>query len=354
MGKKKTLTVFVTGANGFIGRHLVRRALEKTDWYVIANDLRDDALKACRGNPRFEFHKGSIFNLALMKRLVARADVVVPLAGIATPKTYILDPIKVFEVDFEANLAIVRLCVDAKKRVIWPSTSEVYGMSSDREFHPEESNLVMGPINKMRWIYAASKQLMDRVVAAYGRDYGLEYTMFRPFNWIGPGQDDIHDTKGNARLITQFMGNVLRGENLNLVDGGKNRRSFTYIDDCIDALMKIIENKNNVAAGKIYNIGNPKNNHSIKDVAGIVLGLAPSYVPFAKGAAHSKIVNTPSAKHYGEGYQDMINRTPYIKNTMRDLSWNPKITLREAIKRTMEYYAQELSGAKRPASKARR
>lgn len=340
---KKRKTVLVFGANGFIGQHLVRSILDTKDWYVIANDLKGTMLREHRNNLRFEFHKGTIFDTRLVKKLVARADVVVPLAGIATPKTYILNPLRVFEVDFEANLAIVRMCVDAKKRVIWPSTSEVYGMSTDREFHPEKSNLVMGPINKMRWIYAAGKQLVDRVIWAYGRDKGLQFTIFRPFNWIGYGQDNIHDTEGNSRLITQFLGNILRGENLELVDGGTNKRSFSYISDCIDALIKIIENKNEIASGKIYNIGNPKNNYSIRDVAEMALALAPSYPFFRDRVKDVKIVNIPSGKHYGEGYQDMINRTPYIRSTKRDLNWNPKVNLREALKQTFAAYVDELN-----------
>lgn len=344
MKKRKTILIF--GANGFIGQHLVRAILNEKNWRILASDIRDDKLREYRDNPRFEFHKGTILNKKLIQKLVSRADIVVPLAGIATPKTYILDPLRVFEIDFEANLAIVRMCVKAKKRVIWPSTSEVYGMSTDREFHPELSNLVTGPISKMRWIYSTSKQMMDRVVFAYGRDRDLDFTLFRPFNWIGYGQDDIHDTKGNARLITQFLGNILRGEDLKLVDGGTNRRSFTYIDDAIDALVKIIENKNGIATGKIYNIGSPKNNHSIRDVAEIALSLAPSYPYFCDKVKNVHIVEITAKKHYGEGYQDMINRTPYIRNTEHDLNWKPKTTLRQALKGTFAAYVEDLSRGK--------
>lgn len=338
---KKQKKVLIFGANGFIGQHLVRGILSTKDWHVIANDLKNTQLRDLRDNPRFKFHTGNVFNTKLMKKLVAMADIVVPLAGIATPKTYINDPLKVFELDFEANLAIVRMCVDTKKRVIWPSTSEVYGMSTDDEFHPEKSNLVTGPINKMRWIYSTSKQMMDRVVFAYGRDRGLDFTLFRPFNWIGYGQDNIHDTKGNARLITQFLGNILRGENLKLVDGGTNRRSFTYIDDAIDALIKIIENKKGITTGKIYNIGAPKNNHSIRDVAEMALSLAPSYPHFRERVRRVRIIGVTAKKHYGEGYQDMINRTPYIRNTERDLNWKPKTTLRQALKGTFVAYVAD-------------
>lgn len=344
MKKRKTILVF--GANGFIGQHLVRRILNDTNWYVLASDLKQDRFREHVGNPRLELHDGNIRNRKLVRRLVSRADVVLPLAGIATPKIYITNPLLVHEIDFEANLEIVRDCLEMKKRVIWASTSEVYGMSTDKEFHPLESNLVMGPIHKMRWIYAAGKSLVDRIIFAYGRDRGLEYTIFRPFNWIGYGQDDIHDTSGNPRVITQFLGNILRGEPLQLVDGGSNRRSFTYIDDCIDALIKIIENKKNIASKKIYNIGNPKNNHSIQDIAETLLALAPSYPHFRDHIKDVKIVNITSGKHYGEGYQDMINRTPHIRNTRKELNWNPKVNLRGSLKRIFEAYEEELGAEK--------
>jgi nucleoside-diphosphate-sugar epimerase len=339
-------TVLVFGANGFIGHHLVRRILKDTTWRVIANDIHDARVVEFTGHPRFEFHKGNIKNRALVGRLVRRADVVLPLAGIATPQTYIDEPIRVFELDFEDNLAIVRLCVQHRKRVIWPSTSEVYGMNTDKTFHPEKSHLVLGPINKGRWIYAAGKQLIDRIIWSYGRDNGLDYTIFRPFNWIGYGQDDIHEQSTNARVLTKFLGHILRGENLTLVDGGTNRRSFTHIDDAIDALVKIVENRNGVASGRIYNIGNPKNNRSIRELAELALELAPRYPYFRDRAAAVRIVNVSSGRHYGEGYQDMVNRTPYIENTRRDLGWNPKVTLRQALQRTYEAYVDDLTRAR--------
>ena len=119
-----------------------------------------------------------------------KCDVVLPLVAIATPASYTREPLRVFELDFEANLDIVRKCVRYGKRVLFPSTSEVYGMSSDASFDEENSNLVLGPIHKQRWIYSCSKQLLDRVIYAYGQQQGLHFTLFRPFNWIGPKLDD--------------------------------------------------------------------------------------------------------------------------------------------------------------------
>ena len=103
---------------------------------------------------------------------------------------------------------------------------------------------MLGPINKPRWIYSCAKQLMDRVIHAYGMQEGLDYTLFRPFNWIGAGLDSINTAKeGSSRVITQFLGHIVRGEPIKLVDGGTQKRAFTYIDDGIAALLKIIENR---------------------------------------------------------------------------------------------------------------
>src|SRR5581483_7921485 len=207
-----------------------------------------------------------------------KCDTVLPLVAIATPATYLKQPLRVFELDFKANLRSVRSCVKHGKRPVVPSSSRVYGMCRDGQFDAETSELVLGPINKPRWIYACAKQLMDRVIHAYGLEQGLDYTLFRPFNWIGAGLDSINTAKeGSSRVITQFFGHIVRGEPIKLVDGGTQKRAFTYVDDGIDALLKIIENRDGVASSKIYNIGNPKNNFTVKELAEMMLELAASY-----------------------------------------------------------------------------
>jgi nucleoside-diphosphate-sugar epimerase len=229
------------------------------------------------------------------------------------------------------------MCVKHKKRLIFPSTSEVYGMCPDEEFDPDNSNLVVGPINKPRWIYSVSKQLMDRIIHAYGMKGELDYTLFRPFNWIGAGLDSLTASNpGGARVITQFLGHIIRGEPIQLVDGGAARRSFTDVDDAIRALMTIIDNPNNIASGKIYNIGNPSNNHSIRELAETLLKLSSSYEEYQAGAARTKIVETSSGDYYGKGYQDVPNRTPKISNTVAELKWQPSVTLAGALKKILE------------------
>lgn len=340
--------ILILGVNGFIGHHLSKRILETTDWEVYGMDMNTERVTAFMDHPRFHFFEGDItINKEWIEYHIKKCDVVLPLVAIATPSTYVKDPLRVFELDFEANLPFIRACVKYKKRVIFPSTSEVYGMCGDAEFDPHNSNLVLGPIEKQRWIYSCSKQLMDRVIYAYGSRGELDFTLFRPFNWIGAGLDSIHTAKeGSSRVITQFFGHIVRGEPIKLVDGGHQKRAFTYVDDGIAALMKIIANEKNVATGQIYNIGNPKNNFSVRDLAGMMLDLAKTYPEYKKAAAKVKLIETTSGDYYGKGYQDVQNRVPNIKNTMKDLDWKPKVNMKDALKGIFDFYRQELEEAK--------
>jgi len=339
--------VLILGVNGFIGHHLTKRILETTDWDVFGMDMFADRVGEFSNNPRFHFFEGDItINQEWIEYHVKKCDVVLPLVAIATPATYVQSPLSVFQLDFEANLPIIKWCVKYKKHVVFPSTSEVYGMCKDSVFDPENSEMVYGPINKPRWIYACSKQLLDRVIAAYGQQEGLKYTLFRPFNWIGGGLDSIHTTKeGSSRVITQFFGHIVRGETIKLVDGGQQKRTFTYIDDGIRALMKIIENKNDVASGQIYNIGNPKNNYSVRELAAMMLELAKKYPEYADGLAKVNVVETTSGEYYGKGYQDVQNRVPKIENTQRDLDWTPGVNMTDALKGIFDYYRSQVSDA---------
>jgi nucleoside-diphosphate-sugar epimerase len=341
--------ILILGVNGFIGHHLSQRILATTDWSVFGMDMNSERVADLLDNPRFHFFEGDItINKEWIEYHVKKCDVILPLVAIATPATYVKEPLRVFELDFEANLPIIRQAVKYKKRVVFPSTSEVYGMSQDAEFDPENSNLVLGPINKPRWIYSCAKQMMDRVIHAYGQQEGLQYTLFRPFNWIGPGLDSIHTPKeGSSRVITQFLGHIVRGEPIKLVDGGAQKRSFTYVTDGIDALMKIIDNKDDVAKAKIYNIGNPKNNYSIRELATMMLDLAKNYPEYAETAAKVKILETTSGEYYGKGYQDTQHRVPKITNTMADLGWEPKVKFEDALRGIFEAYRSHVPDAKR-------
>jgi nucleoside-diphosphate-sugar epimerase len=220
-------------------------------------------------------------------------------------------------------------------------------MCRDDAFDPERSELVLGPINKPRWIYACAKQLMDRVIWGYGMDGQLDFTLFRPFNWIGAGLDSIHTPKeGSSRVITQFFGHIVRGEDIKLVDGGSQKRTFTHVEDGINALMRIVANPAGVASGRIYNIGNPENNVSVKDLARMMVDLALTYPEYSETAERVQLVEIRSEEYYGAGYQDVQNRVPRIDNTCRDLDWRPTIPMDEALKRIFDSYRTHVADAR--------
>ena len=340
--------ILILGVNGFIGHHLSQRIIAATDWEIYGMDMQTDRITDLLPEKRFHFFEGDItINREWIEYHIKKCDTVLPLVAIATPATYVREPLRVFELDFEANLPIVRACVRYKKRVVFPSTSEVYGMCRDDEFDSDASELVLGPIGKPRWIYACAKQLMDRVIHAYGMQEGLDYTLFRPFNWIGAGLDSINTAKeGSSRVITQFLGHIVRGEPIKLVDGGTQKRTFTYIDDGIAALMKIIANDGGVAGGKIYNIGNPRNNYSVRELARMMLDLALTYPEYRESAAKVKLVETTADAYYGNGYQDVQNRVPKIDNTCADLDWQPIVTMDESLRHIFDAYRGQVAEAR--------
>jgi len=337
------MKVLVLGINGFIGHHLTRAILERTDWEVFGMDLSAERLDFVRNNPRFHFVEGDIgISREWIEYHIKKCDVALPLVAIATPKLYVEDPLRVFELDFEENLRVVRQCVQYGKRIIFPSTSEVYGMCSDPEFREDESPLVYGPIRKERWIYACAKQLLDRVIWAYGYHKNLRFTLFRPFNWIGPRLDSIEAAKeGSSRVVTQFIADLYFQRPIALVDGGSQRRCFTYVDDGIDGLLRIIEDRDNVCQGQIFNLGNPANDCSVKDLAQILKELFMKHPDHKNDPVFSEIREVPSDQYYGKGYQDITTRKPSIERAKKLLGWEPRVELREALKRTIEAFLAE-------------
>lgn len=338
------MKILILGVNGFIGNSFAARALNETDWEIYGMDIRDDKLDACHGHDRFHFVEGDIaINKEWIEYHVKKCDVVMPLVAIATPATYVREPLKVFELDFEENLRIARLCVKYGKRLVFPSTSEVYGMCPDKAFNEDESPLVLGPICKQRWIYSASKQLLDRVIWGYGFQQGLKFTLFRPFNWIGPKLDELTadpEKEGSSRVVTQFISSLLLAEPIRLVDGGMQRRCFTYIDDGIACLMKIIENKEDALNGEIFNIGNPNNEATIKELAAKLKDMFAGHPSTKHYKRHSEIIEVFSKDFYGEGYQDIDRRVPSIEKAKKLIGWEPKVDLDTALRKTLEYYLQ--------------
>lgn len=336
--------VLILGVNGFIGNHLSERLLESGRYEVHGMDLFSNTVERLMGHPDFHFEEGDI---SIMREWieyhVRKCDIILPLVAIATPIEYVRNPLRVFELDFEENLRVVRYCVKYGKRLIFPSTSEVYGMCTDPEFDEQSSNFVLGPIHKQRWIYSCSKQMLDRVIWAYGADRGLQFTLFRPFNWIGPRLDSLESARiGSSRVITQFILNLVEGTPIRLVDGGSQKRCFTDVKDGIECLFRIIENKDGCCNGRILNIGNPDNEFSMKALADILLEKFAAHPLRHHFPPQSGISDIEALAFYGAGYQDVEHRRPSIRQAQSLLGWKPKVPFGQSIEETLDYFLKDV------------
>lgn len=335
--------VLILGVNGFIGSALSERLLESERYEVFGMDLWSNNVAGLLDRPRFHFCEGDIsIHREWLEFHINKADVVVPLVAIATPIEYTRNPLRVFELDFEENLRIVRYCVRRKKRIVFPSTSEVYGMCDEENFDEDRSKLVLGPINKQRWIYSCCKQLLDRVIWAYGVKEGLKFTLFRPFNWIGPRLDSLDAARiGSSRAITQLILNLTEGSPIQLIDGGAQKRCFTDVGEGIECLFRIIENKDGVCDGQILNIGNPTNEASIRELAEMLVEKFDKHPLRSRFPAFAGYRELESGAYYGQGYQDVQHRRPSIRKAQKLVGWTPKVPLEQSVEKTLDFFLRE-------------
>jgi UDP-4-amino-4-deoxy-L-arabinose formyltransferase/UDP-glucuronic acid dehydrogenase (UDP-4-keto-hexauronic acid decarboxylating) len=215
-------------------------------------------------------------------------------------------------------------------------------MCNESEFDEDNSNLTLGPIRMQRWIYACIKQLLDRVIWAYGQQEGLRFTLFRPFNWIGPKLDSLNSARiGSSRAITQLILNLVQGAPIQLIDGGQQKRCFIDVSEGVECLFRIIENRNGNCNGQIINVGNPDNEASIRELAELLVKkfeqhpLRHRFPPFAG------FIELESGAYYGAGYQDVQHRRPSIRNARKLLDWNPTIGLETSVESTLDFFLRQ-------------
>jgi UDP-apiose/xylose synthase len=271
--------------------------------------------------------------------LVEEADIVVDLVAFANPSIYVTDPIGTVQLNLFENLRIVDLCLEHNKFLIQFSSSEVYGINNGREiaFNEDISKLVLGPIKEHRWIYSCAKQMLERIVHAYGLKEGLDYVIIRPFNFVGPRIDYlIHSREvGNPRVFSHFMSALLLDKPLPLVNGGTNQRSYTFIDDAIAGILLILKNLS-MFNREIVNIGHPDNETSIKELAYLMIQLynEETGLHFDNGTE-----SIDGNVFYGDGYADCDRRIPDVTKLTR-AGWQPRYNLEETFRKTIQYYLQ--------------
>lgn len=351
------MRILVFGAGGFIGSHLTRRLLD-AGYEVTAVDLnRDYKVRSFDGHPRLNYIVQDIRDRCWpLDSHVEEAGLVIDLVAHANPGLYIRIPLEVFQLNFLENLRIAESCVRHGKRLIQFSTCEVYGRTvasieaiqlADPEdprhatFSEDRSELILGPVCKHRWIYASARQLLERVLHAYGLERGLNYTIIRPFNFIGPNIDFLPaERDGVPRVFSYFVDALMHGGRMVLVNGGRQRRCYTDIDDAVDCTLGIVRNPGGVCDRQIFNIGHPGNEVSIRELATLMHSICRE--KFARpGDPEAQIVEQSGEEFYGGGYDDSDRRIPDITKARTLLGWEPKWALRPMLEATMEYYVTD-------------
>jgi len=329
-----TMNVLLLGAGGFIGSHLVEALIEQGKHRIVGVDRAGDKLKGIEG-PAFTFHRADLIaDSDVVRELINASDVVVDLISYANPSIYVAKPLEVFELNFMANLRVLEQCVETNTRLIQYSSAEVYGRPSGRTYQEDYSELVMGPVSKQRWIYATSKQLLERVIHAYGLEGRLNYTVLRPFNYLGSRFDYLvpAGATGGPRVFAHFMSALLTGGPMYLVDGGQARRSFTHIEDANEAFLTVLEHP--AALNEIINIGCPSNDTSIRGFAELMCEVFEESTGSPPGC---QLVEIDGEDFYGSGYQDTTRVVPDIEK-LRAMGFEPRRDLRSAVRDAMQYY----------------
>jgi UDP-apiose/xylose synthase len=337
-------TIAVLGAGGFIGSHMVEHLLRQGTARVVGVDVTAEKLEGIAG-PGFTFHQSDV-RLApdLLDRVIRDADLVVDLIAYANPSMYVTEPLEVFDLNFMQNLEIAKRCIAHRKRLIQYSSAEVYGKgTAGNAYSEDDSDGVVGPVHKQRWIYATGKMLLERVLYAHGMAGDLEFTIVRPFNFIGSRIDYLVPANaiGGPRVFPHFMSALLTGGPLRLVDGGHVRRAFMHIEDANQAFQTILDHPAETR-NQIYNFGNPDNDLTIREVAALMMEL---YQELTGGPATSEVVQISGEEFYGEGYEDS-SRLPPDVGKLRSLGWRPQHDIRATFRDAMAYYLDGVRNAK--------
>jgi UDP-glucose 4-epimerase len=318
----------ITGGAGFVGSHLAEALLEQ-EWTVeVIDDLSTGSIENIahlKGYHRFSYVLDSATNRPLLLELIDRADVVFHLAASVGVRFIVEQPVRTIETNIKTAELVLDLCARKSKPVLLTSTSEVYGKLDQPKFS-EDDDLVLGPTSKVRWCYAASKIIDEFLAKAYFKEKGLPIVVVRLFNTIGPRQ-----TGQYGMVVPRFVQQALRGEPISVYGDGKQRRSFTWVEDVVQAMVSLVQHPK--AYGEIFNIGHTKD-IAIYDLAAMVKTMT---------ASCSEVVLISYEQAYEAGFEDMPRRLPDIAKIEKLIGYKPSLELPEMLERIIVHYQQHMS-----------
>jgi UDP-glucose 4-epimerase len=317
------MNVLITGGAGFLGSHLADAWLERGDDVTVLDLAPDLKVRHLKGHQRFRMIRESVLNRDILDGLVRWADLVYHLAAVVGVEHYVGDPYQVLSVNINGTHEVLAAAFRHGKKVVFSSTSEVYGRSTRVPFE-EDGDRVLGSTRIDRWCYSTSKAAGEHFCFAFAR-MGLPVVVLRYFNVYGPRLDAMD----RGRVVTIFMGQLLRGEPITVIGDGRQTRTFTYVDDAVRATVQA--GLRPEAVGQAINIGS-EHEIAIRDLAGLMVEVSGS---------PSRVIFVPQEAVYDRGYEDIPRRVPAVKRMHDLLGVRAEIPLVDGLSRTIEWFKRQ-------------
>ncbi|MDP2923204.1 MAG: GDP-mannose 4,6-dehydratase [Candidatus Omnitrophota bacterium] len=317
------MNILVTGGAGFIGSHLVEKLLERGDNVFVIDDLSTGSIKNIehlKHNQKFHYVIDTIFNEAVLRELIDECDLIFHLAAAVGVFLVIQDPVATIERNVHGTELVLKYANFKKKKVIFTSTSEIYG-KSPKNILKEDDDIVFGPTKNRRWSYACSKAIDEFLALAYFENQGLPIVIARIFNTVGPRQVGRY-----GMVVPRFIGSVLKNEPLLIFGDGKQTRCFCHVLDTVRALIGLADSRD--TQGEIFNIGNPQ------EIS--IINLAERIKSAAKSTSGLKFI--PYDEAYEEGFEDMKRRVPDISKIKKYINFTPTLNLDTIISDIIKWF----------------
>ncbi len=324
------MKILITGGAGFIGSHLSDKLLAEGHEVTVIDDLstgRYSNIAHLEDRPGFRLIIESVLNAGLMERLIRETDRVYHMASAVGVRLIMEQPVKTIETIFHGTDAVLKYCSRYRKRVLIPSTSEVYGKGITVPFS-EDDDLLTGGTDKHRWAYACAKTLDEFLALAHWKETQLPVVVCRLFNTVGPRQ-----TGQYGMVVPRFVHAALRNETIEVHGDGSQSRCFGHVADVIEGLTRMIETP--ACFGTVVNLGNSE------EVT--ILGLAQRAIELTGSSSEIKFISYDEA--YGAGFEDMQRRVPNLEKAARLIGYQPTRTLDNIINDVAAEYRNDSANA---------